>query len=379
MSPAITVRPVRSRRDLKAFIRLPERLRKNDPYWVPPLRFERKHHLDRKSNPWFKHAEAEYFLAERDGEVVGRITAQVDFRWDEFRGGKDGMFGFFESENDVAVAQALIDAARGWLAERGRDKIIGPMNFSTNDECGVLVAGFDDPPVVLQPWNPPYYDDILKAVGLVKEMDMNMWALELGGLSGGDGMDFGPLIEKAAEKSEENGVVIRGMRRSEMQLEIDRFMDVYNEAWEKNWGFVPITAEEVAYQAKNLKPLLDENWAMIAELDGEVVGAALTLPDFNQIFIKMKGKLLPFGWWHIVFGKKKITRVRVFALGVKKPFRHLGVGAAFYVRHRETAARTPQKHGETGWILENNRPMNNAAAAMGAEIVKTYRLYSSGV
>ena len=346
---------------------------------MPPLRFERKQHLSRRHNPWFEHGEAEYFVAERDGVTVGRITAHIDYRWDEFRGGNDGMFGFFESENDVEVTRALVDTARNWLDERGRDRIIGPMNFSLNDECGVLVEGFDDPPIILQPWNPPYYDDILKAVGLDKEMDMFMWSLELGSLAGEGGMEFDPAIEEMAQKAVDNGVVVRGMRRHELKKEIDRFMEVYNEAWEKNWGFVPVTKEEVKFQAKNLKPLLDENWAMIAERDGEVVGAALTLPDFNQLLKKMNGKLLPFGWRHIVFGKKKVDRVRVFALGVKKRYRHLGVGAALYKRHRETALVTPQKHGETGWILETNRPMNNAMRAMGGEVVKRYRLYSAPV
>jgi ribosomal protein S18 acetylase RimI-like enzyme len=169
------------------------------------------------------------------------------------------------------------------------------------------------------------------------------------------------------------------MRKSDLANEIARFMEVYNAAWDRNWGFVPITREEVDYQAKNLKALLDENWAMIAERDGEVVGAALTLPDFNQVLKKMNGRLLPLGWWHFLTGRKKIDRVRVFALGVKPEYQHLGVAAALYVAHMESAKRMPQKGGETGWILEVNEPMNRAMEGMGGEVTRKYRLYEKSL
>jgi GNAT superfamily N-acetyltransferase len=165
------------------------------------------------------------------------------------------------------------------------------------------------------------------------------------------------------------------MRKRDLRNEIARFMEVYNEAWSKNWGFVPITEDEIAFQAKNLKPLLVEDWAMIAEKDGEVVGAALTLPDFNQVLAKMNGRLLPLGWWHFLVGRRKIDRVRVFALGVKREYQHLGVAAALYKRHRETATWMPQKGGQTGWILETNKGMNRAMEGMGGTIGATYRLY----
>jgi GNAT superfamily N-acetyltransferase len=370
---AVTVRPVAGRRDLDRFIKLPFRLRRDDPLWVPPLHFERRGFLDRDKNPFFEHAEAEYFLAERDGEVAGRITAQVDRRWDEFQGGSDGMFGFFESEDDPEVAKALVDAAAEWVRERGRERMLGPMDFTTNDECGLLVDGFDEPPVILQPWHPPHYRTLLEGLGLTKAMDMRMWDLHLGQLK--EGNAFAPMIEAAAKTSEESGVVVRKMRKRDLEQEIARFMEVYNEAWSRNWGFVPITADEVAFQAKNLKPLLVEDWAMIAEKDGEVVGAALTLPDFNQVLKKMNGRILPFGWWHFLTGRRKIDRVRVFALGVKRDYQHLGVAAALYKRHRETAEYMPQKGGQTGWILETNEPMNRAMEGMGGSIISTYRLY----
>jgi hypothetical protein len=373
----VTVRPVEGRRDLKRFIELPYRLRRDDAQWVPPLRFERRQFLDRRRNPYFRHADAEYFLAERDGEVVGRITAQVDRRWDEFQGGSDGMFGFLELENDPEVVRALIGTASTWVRERGRERILGPMDFTTNDECGLLVDGYADQPIILQPWNPPYYKDLLEGLGMTKAMDMRMWDLWLGKLRAGN--EFDPMIEAAAKISEDKGVVVRNMRKRELEAEIARFMEVYNEAWSRNWGFVPITEEECAFQARNLKPILVEDWAMIAELDGKVVGAALTLPDFNQVLAKMNGRILPLGWWHFLTGRRKVDRVRVFALGVKREYQHLGVAAALYKRHRETAEYMPQKGGQTGWILETNKSMNRAMEGMGGSIAATYRLYQLGL
>ena len=371
--PALTVRPVASRRDLNRFIKLPFRLHRGTR-WIAPLIFERRAFLNRDKNPYFGHAEAEYFIAERDGQVVGRITAQVDERWTQFQGGNDGMFGFFESENDPEVAGALVEAATDWVRARGRDRMLGPMDFTTNDECGVLIEGYDLDPLVLEPWHPPYYRELLEGLGMTKAMDMWMWRLAMGELKQGD--QFHDFIHKSAQESAtEHGVVVRNMRKRDLEAEVTRFMDVYNEAWGENWGFVPITEAEVRFQAKNLKPILDENWAMIAERDGEVVGAALSLPDINQVLAKMNGRLLPIGWLRFLTGRAKIDRIRVFALGVKPRYQHLGVAAALYVRHVEVAARVRQKWGEMGWILEVNEPMNRAMEGMGGTVTKRYRLY----
>jgi GNAT superfamily N-acetyltransferase len=370
---AVTVRPARGRRDLTSFIKLPFRLHR-DSLWVPPLIYERRQFLDRQRNPFFQHADAEYFLAERDGEVVGRVTAQVDRRWDEFQGGSDGMFGFFECEKNPETAAALVEAAGGWLRDRGRTRMLGPMDFTTNDECGLLVEGFDVEPMILEPWHPPYYRELLEGLGMTKAMDLLMWKLAMGQLKHGD--QFHEFIHQAAERSRtEHGVTIRQMRKRDLEAEISRFMEVYNEAWGRNWGFVPITEEEVRFQARNLKPILMEEWTMIAERDGEVVGAALTLPDVNQVLARMGGRLLPFGWWHFMRRRRYIDRVRVLALGVKPSYQHTGVAAALFVRHIEVAPRVGMLWGDQGWILEVNEPMNRAMEGMGGEIVKRYRLY----
>jgi GNAT superfamily N-acetyltransferase len=370
----LTVRPVRGRRDLKRFVKLPFRLHGDSQQWVPPLISERMRFLDRGRNPFFDHAEAEYFLCERDGRPVGRITAHVDRRWDEFQGGNDGMFGFFECENDLGAARALVGAAAEWLRQRGRERMLGPMDFTTNDECGVLIDGYGMRPMILEPWHPPYYLDLLESQGLDKRMDLLMWSLEMGRLK--QGTSFHPMIHEAAEKAQtEHGVVLRGVRKRELEVEMRRFMDIYNEAWGDNWGFVPITDDEVAFQAANLKPILSEDWMMVAERNGEVLGCALTLPDVNQVLAKMNGRLLPLGWLRFLLGRRKIDRIRVFALGVRPEHQHLGVAAALFVRHLEASAKTGIPAGEMGWILETNDPMNRAMEGMGGEIVKKYRLF----
>jgi hypothetical protein len=375
---SVSIRPVRTRRELKRFVKVPFRLHRDSPQWVAPLIFERMEFLDREKNPYFEHAEAEYFVAERDGEPVGRITAQVDRRWDEFQGGSDGMFGFFETIDDREVARALLGAAEDWLGGHGRERILGPMDFTTNDELGILVEGHELRPMVLQPWHPPYYEELIDSLGYAKAMDLLMWHLALGELKEGD--QFAPEIHAAAKKAlRDEGVVIRNMRKREMADEVRRFMEVYNEAWGKNWGFVPITDAEVEFQAKNLKQILDENWAYMAEREGEVVGAALTLPDVNQVLARLNGRLLPLGWLRFLLGKRKIDRVRVLALGVKRDFRHSGVAAGLYLKHLETASPDGVPAGETGWILETNEPMNRAMEGMGGKVVKRYRLYEKAL
>jgi GNAT superfamily N-acetyltransferase len=375
----VSIRPVRTRRELKRFVKVPFRLHRDRPQWVAPLVFERMRFLDRGKNPWFEHGEAEYFLAERDGEDVGRVSAHVDARWDEYQGGSDAMFGFFESAEDPEVAAALLDAATGWARERGRGRILGPMDFTTNDEIGILIEGYERRPMILEPWHPPHYRELIEAEGFEKAMDVLMWELHLGQLK--EGERFDPSIHAAAEKAlREEGIAIRNMRKSEMAAEVRRFMDVYNDAWGDNWGFVPVTDAEVEFQAKNLKQVLDEDWAYMAEKDGETIGAALTLPDVNQVLAKLNGRLLPFGWLRFLLGRRKIDQLRVFALGVKHEYRHTGVAAGLYLKHLETAGKPGTiEGGEMGWILETNGPMNRAMEGMGGKVVKKYRIYEKAL
>jgi GNAT superfamily N-acetyltransferase len=368
----VEVRPVRTRGELKRFIRLPWRIYRNEPLWVPPLVYERRRFLDRSKNPFFSHGEAEYFLAWRDGEPVGRITAQIDRDFNEFHGNEWGMFGFFESEDDPEVARALLAAAEDWLRERGRDRMVGPMDFTMNDESGVVIEGFELPPMVKQPYHPRYYQGLIEGSGAEKAMDLYMWNLEV------EARDTVlPIIWELDEKLEpEHGIKLRHMRKKDLQAELDRFLEIYNIAWSENWGFVPIRREEMEHTAKELKPILDEDWMMACETaDGETVGIALTIPDINQVFKRMNGRVLPLGWLKFLVYRRKIDRLRVGFLGVKPEYQHTGVAAAMWAEHFRMAAIKPQSGGEMGWILETNTAMNRAMEAMGGRIVKRYRIY----
>jgi len=369
---SVEIRRVATRRDLNTFVHLPWAIYRNHPLWVPPLKFDVRNRLDRAKNPFFEHAEAEYFLAFRDGDPVGRITAHYDRNFNRFQHNEWGMFGWFEARDDPLVAGALLDAAEEWLRDRKRDRMVGPLSFSTNDQdAGLLVDGFDREPLILNQWTQPYYPALLEGAGLTKAMDLYMWELWVD-----DRASVHPAIVRMAEEVKtKHGIDVRGMRKRDLRSEVDRFLEVYNEAWERNWGFVPLTDEEVRHYAKELKPILDENWAFIAEKDGETVGAALTLPDYNQVLKHLNGRLLPIGWAKALYWRRKINRVRVFALGVKAKHQHTGVAAKLYTEHFDSAARTPQKGGEMGWILETNKSMNRAMEGMGGKIVSTYRLF----
>jgi hypothetical protein len=367
----LDVRPVAGKGELMMFIKLPWRLYRNEPNWVPPLLYERKRFFDRERNPFFKHAEAEYFLAWRDGRAVGRITAHIDHHFNEFHQHDWGMFGFFDCEEDPEAAVALLSTAETWLRDRRRDRMVGPMDFTTNDECGVLIDGYDLLPTILTNWHHPYYPGLIEGYGLSKAMDLYMWDLKVR-----ERDKVHPAIWRAAAEVESKyGITVRPMRKKNMEAELGRFLEVYNAAWERNWGFVPLTEDEVRHYAKDLKPILDENWAFVAERNGETIGAALTLPDYNQVLTHLGGRLLPFGWAKALWYRRKIDRVRVFALGVKREYQHTGVAARFYELHYDSAERTRQKAGETGWILETNKSMNRAMEGMGGTIVRTYRVY----
>jgi hypothetical protein len=373
---SVTVKPVESRRDLGRFIKLPWRLYRNEPRWIPPLISERRRFLDRDKNPFFDHAQVQYFLAWRDGEPVGRISAHIDETFNEFQGNEWGLFGFFEAENDPEVAGALLGAAERWLRDRGRDLMVGPMDFTTNDECGLLIDGHRDTPLILEGWHHPYYQGLIEGWGLTKAIDLLMWHLTLDDVDEKGG--FHPMIHAAAEKMRtEHRVEIRPMRKRDFEAELGRFLEVYNAAWEVNWGFVPLNAEEVRYRAKDLKPILSENWAFIAERDGEVMGAALSLPDINLCLAHMNGRLLPFGWAKFLYHRRKIDRLRVLALGVKPEHQHTGIAAGFYLAHVDSA-RNPRDlitWGELGWVLETNEAMNRGMEGMGAKIARRYRVY----
>jgi GNAT superfamily N-acetyltransferase len=370
---SVEVKAVSGGRDLRAFIDLPFRLHANHPLWVPPLKLERRIFLNRRMNAFFSHGEAEYFLARRDGRVVGRITAHINQAFNDHRGSRWGWFGFLEFERDPEALGALLDAAAAWLRERGQERMVGPASFAMNDESGVLIEGYEKRPMILQPWNPPYYAELLEEAGMTKAMDLLMWKLEVE-----DRSAVLPVIWELAEKSRtEHGIRIRPMRRRQLRKDLDFFGAVYNEAWANNWDFVPYSKKDLNAYAQELQLAFDKNWFMVAEKedDGEVVGMAITVPDLNQVLAQMKGRLLPLGWWRFLTKSRRMTRVRVGFLGVKPEHQHTGVAAALYEHHYDAAEKTPQSGGEMGWILETNTPMNRGMEAMGGTVVKRYRVY----
>jgi GNAT superfamily N-acetyltransferase len=368
---SVEVSPVRSRADLREFIEVPFRLHSTSPQWVPPLRLERHSFLSRRQNAFFTHGDARLFLARRSGRVAGRISAQVDHAFNAHHGNEWGMFGFLEFEDDPQVLAALLEAARGWLAQRGRDRMVGPMDFSFNDELGVLIEGFEREPMIKQPWHPPYYHRRLEEAGLDKAMDLLMWELEIS-----DREKMRPILLELAEQiGPKHGITLRKMSFRRLRSDLDRFADVYNSAWRDNWGFVPYSEADLDYYAGELRLVFDRPWFMVAERGDETVAMAITVPDINQVLRRMNGRVLPFGWWHYLRRRQIIDRVRVGFLGVKPEYQHTGVAAALYVEHFDVSARSRIKWGEMGWILETNHSMNRGMRAMNGRIVKRYRVY----
>jgi GNAT superfamily N-acetyltransferase len=369
----VEVTAVSGRRELGAFIDLPYRLHANHPLWVPPLKLERRLFLNRRLNAFFTHGEAEYFLARRDGRVAGRITAQINHAFNDYRGSNWGWFGFLEFEQDPEILQALLSVAETWLRERGCERMVGPADFSMNDESGVLIEGFDLRPMIRQPWHPPYYQQLLEQAGMTKAIDLLMWNLEVT-----ERDRVLPVVWELAAKAEsEHGIHVRPMRRRQLRKDMDAFAEVYNAAWSENWDFVPYSKKDLDALAQELQLVFDKHWAMIAERrdTGEVVGMAMTFPDINQVLARMNGKLLPLGWWYFLNKGRLTDRVRVGFLGVKPEYQHTGVAARLYQLHYDAAEVRPQDGGEMGWILETNTAMNRGMEAMGGRVVKRYRVY----
>jgi hypothetical protein len=369
---AVDVRPARSFRAVGQFIDLPFRLHAGTP-WVPPLRLERRLFLDRRLGPYKHRMDYELFLARREGRVVGRISAHVDHAYNRHHGERRGWFGFFESEDDPAVARALLDAAEGWLRARGQTEMVGPADFAMNDESGIVIEGHELAPMVRQPWHPPYYQRLCEeAGGLEKVVDLLMWQLEIS-----DREQMLPVLpELARDAREKHGVRIRRMSRRRLRADLDVFGEIYNRAWRRNFGFVPYDKADLDQYALEMQLVYARDWFMVAEVGDEPVAIAITVPDVNQVLRKMRGRLLPMGWWEFVRRNRGIDRVRVGFLGVKPKFQHTGAAAALYVEHFDTSARHPRiKGGEMGWILETNRAMNRGMEAMHGRVVKRYRIY----
>ena len=374
MTEGLRVRAARTRRDLKRFIDLPYRLHARDPVWVPPLRRDVELLLSRTKNPFFEHAEAEYFLAERDGEVVARVAAISNRLHNETHGDRVGFFGFFESINDHAVSSALLDAAGRWCLDRNHDVLRGPVSFSVNDECGLLVDGFEFPPTLMMPHNPPYYIELLERAGFTKAKDL--WVYQ-----GGSEERYVPVPERLARATElirqRQGITLRSLDLKNFQHEVERIKELYNAAWEKNWGFVPMTEHEIDHLAAQFKPVVIPEMVPMAEKDGKLIGFGIALPDLNVVFRRHRsGRLFPMLvdlLWSLKMNR--IRRARILLLGVLPEYRGKGIDAVLYHWIWTKSGQRGIYWGEAGWILEDNPAMNAGLEKMTFRVYKTYRLY----
>ena len=367
----VEIRTVKSNKDLMQFIKFPWKIYKNDPAWVPPLIMDRKKLLDKKHNPFFTHAEMEMFLAFRDGELVGRIAGITNENHNKFHEDNLGFFGFYETINDKAVSDALLDRAFSWVKEKGKNGIMGPMSPSTNDEVGLLIEGFKTPPYLMMCHNPEYYLDLLEGYGLEKAKDLYAWYFDIRGKGLPD-----KLVRVAELAKERSGITIRNMKIKDLKSELELVLEVYNNAWSKNWGFIPMTREEILHAADDLKQIADQDYLYIAEKDGRPIAFSVALPNINEVLIKIpNGKLFPTGIFKLLTGMKKIKNVRVIMLGVIKEYQNAGLGSIFYLESFKTGQRKGIDGGECSWILEDNTPMIKAMELMGAEIHKKYRVF----
>ena len=371
--PQVEITQVASKRERDAFIKFPWRIYQGDPAWVPPLLLERKEFLDQKKHPFFDHGTAALFLARSGGEIVGRIMASDDPNYNAFHQSNVGCFGLFECVNDPAVAAALFEAGANWLRARGRDEIMGPIDYSTNYVCGLLVEGFDFPPTLLTAHNPPYYPALIEGLGFNKVIDFYAWWFSEPARAATR------LRRLAASLRKRDSATIRQGNLKDFRAEAGRLREIYNDAWKENWGFVPFTEKEFEFMAKELKQLVVPEFTLIAEVGDEPAGFILCVPDINVAFRKINGRLttcgLPIGLAKLLYHKSRIRTARLIALGVKPKYRRGGIAEMLVLRIIEDAMIKRGFTGELSMTLENNHLINRFLAAIGARRYKTYRIY----
>ena len=365
---------VTSQRERDAFIKFQWRIYANDPAWVPPLIIERKAFLDAKRHPFYRHGDAALFLAQKNGKIAGRIMASDDPNYNSLHETNVGCFGLFECIDDQEVAAALFDAAASWLHKQGRTEIMGPIDYSTNYVCGLLIDGFRFPPTILTAHNPPYYRQLIESNGFVKTKDWYAWWFADPSRAVAD-------LRRLATRYERRGpVTIRPANLKNIRGESRRLREIYNQAWAKNWGFVPFTEPEIEFMTKELKPLLIPGFAWIAESGNEPVGFALGLPDINVVLRDLNGRLtrfgLPIGLIKLLLYKNRVQKGRLIALGVVQKYRRAGIAEMLVLRVMEETMVKRGITGELSMTLEDNYMINRFLEAIGAERYKTYRIYT---
>ncbi|NVB38680.1 N-acetyltransferase [Pseudenhygromyxa sp. WMMC2535] len=370
---------LRDRKLVKRFIRVPWTIHREffpQTRWVPPLLMDRQEFLDPDKNPFFDHAEVALWIARKGGRDLGRIAAVKDQAWLDFHGDHTGYFGMFESVDDPAIAGALFDAARRWLEARGLDQMIGPMDLSTNYQCGALIDAFDRDPGMQMPYNPPWYGALIEGQGLEKAKDLIQWGIDLG-------QPIPPRVVRIAEKiRKREGVRVRAMNFDDWDAEVGRAFEVYNAAWERNWGFVPVSEAEFRFIAKDLKLVLDPSLPLMAEVDGQPVAFALTIMNINPSLKKLDGKLAPFGLLRLLWDlkvRKVVDSGRLILLGIREGYRRRGLDSILFLEMAQRAKALGWWGGEIGWTLEDNHMVNRAIQTFGCDEVAHYRIYQQAL
>jgi len=377
MSHQLKIVPcLRSSRDVDRFLNVSYGIYHEDPHWVAPLLVDLKKVFS-KANPLFEHAEMQLWIARRDGRDVGRIAGVLDRNHHEVHRDHTAFFGFFECEKDLRTSRRLFAAVQDWARQKGARRLLGPMNPTTNDECGLLVDGFDSPPQLMMTYNPRYYAELLTAEGFTKAKDLLAYHMAVAGSPR-------ERLERIASKTRERipHFQFTPVRRSTLATDLVKIKEVYNAAWQKNWGFIPMNDAEIDFMAARLKPLLVDGMAWIAETPDEAVGFLLTLPDYNEALQPLRGRLLTrklFSLLPYVLRRKYPASCRVVTLGVKEQYRNRGVEAVMLAECLKTCLRLGFKYAEASWVLEDNEMMRRLLRPFGGKVYKTYRIYERAV
>lgn len=355
----------------KKFIEFPYQHYAGNDVWVPPLRMEQRKLIDTKKNPFYNNAEVVLFIAEHNGEIAGRIGATIDHRFNNYHGRKTGHFGFFECIDDQETANLLFRVACDWLKSKGMEDVLGPASPGMMDEIGILTDGFDKHPYMLMPYNKPYYQKLVEGAGFKHEMDLFAYVVQR------KDIDL-TRFERAKDivHRRHPGLKIRKIRKKKLNEEVEIVREIYNQAWKDNWGFLPLTKEELQALAEDFKMILDENYAHIAEIDGKPIGFSIALPDYNQLFKDMNGNLFPFGIFKFLFQKKKINQLRTALLGVLPDYRGKGIDALITQKAIEHGTKVDVQNSELSWVLGTNTEMIRLAERIGGKLDKTYKMYN---
>jgi GNAT superfamily N-acetyltransferase len=373
MGEAVEIKSVRTSAEKKSFIKFPRYIYKRDPNWVQPLIGERGKFFNSKKNPFFEHGEVELFLATRNKKHVGRIAAIVDHNYNEFQDEKAGFFGCFETIDDREVAEVLLEKAVNWVKSKGMEIIYGPASFTANDEYGLLIEGFDLPPVVMMSYNPPYYPKLIEQYGFQKARDLMAYFMT----------DDKPIPERIVKISkriqQRKEIQLRTIDMKQLEGEVKIIMALYNKVLENIWGFVPLTDAEINYLVAHLKKIVEPGLVIFAEIDHKPVGFIISLPDINQALIKLNGRLLPVGIFKLLWYSRQINRIRVISMGVLPEYRKWGIETLLYIKTIQKGMQLGYKGAELSFVLEDNSMMNRAARSLGAALYKRYRIYKKTI